>query len=271
MNFKDFHLEANRTFHVFETPDCNMVDPALHFGNRIQTINYHVDELRLQQFPPFHTLSINAKEELKKRIKEIERQRWVKQYEQIIKVPLPIEIDQLFVEVKKKAQQKLIKAVTFKSEMFMSVPIFAWVKYKMPYSKFTVDFLPKELNGKQFPAMLHKRNDGEFDYIGQTDMSKAEMHIAIEKRNRVISEFIGDEKHWYCFFRTLAGIKGLEQPHVGQPHLHYISSAWGISRDKVISNLSSYRYNINADTIPFDPAEWLDEVGFSCPIDRSPI
>jgi hypothetical protein len=242
-----------------------MVDPVVHFGNRIQAINYHVDKLRLQRFPPYETLNINAKEELTKRIKEIERQRWASQYEQIIKSTLPFEITQLFNEVKKKAQQKLIKTLTFKSEMFMSVPIYAWEKYKMPYSKFTVDFLPKELDGKQFPAMLHKRNDGEFDYVGQTDMSKAEMRIAIEKRNRVISEFVGDEKHWYCFFRTMAGIKGLEQPHVGQPHLHFISSAWGIDRAKVIANLSSYRYSINADAIPFDVSEWLDEVISSPP------
>lgn len=255
MNFKDFRIDQNRTFHTFESPDCNLVDPVLHFGDRIQTINYHVDELRLQEFAPYKTLNINAKEELIRRIKEIERQRWVTRYEQFIKVPLPFEITQLFKEVKKKAQQKLVKTLRFNSEMFMSVPIYAWENYRMPYSKFTVDFLPKELVDKQFPAMLHKRGDGEFDFVGQTNMSKAEMCIAIEKRNRVISEFVGDEKHWHCFFRTLAGIKGLEQPHEGQPHLHYISSAWGISREKVIANLSSYRYSINADTIPFDPSE----------------
>ena len=140
--------------------------------------------------------------------------------------------------------------------MFMTIPLYAWQKYKMPYSKFTVDHLPKELDNKIIPLMLRKKDDGNFDYIGKTDLTKGEMRVAIDKRNRTISEFIGNEDQWHCFFRTMSGVKGNEIPHVGVPHLHYISSAWGIKRQHVIENLAQYRYSLNAATITFEPTDF---------------
>jgi len=253
MHFKEFQIDENTTINVSESPDCDMVDPILHFGERLIAINSQINRIRLQQFLAYdNKLSPQGQIELNGRINEIEIQQSKKQLEEIIKAPLPIEIDQLFSESKKKKQQKTIKTLRYNSNMFMSVPIYAWQKYNMPYSKFTVDFLPKELDSKKFPEMLRKKDNGDFEYFGDTDMSKGEMKNAIEKRNRVITEFVGNRDNWHCFFRTLAGIKGLEHPHIGQPHLHYISSAWGISRDTVIENLSGYRYTLNAEQIPFD-------------------
>lgn len=46
--------------------------------------------------------------------------------------------------------------------------------------------------------------------------------------------------------------------HVGEPHLHFISSAWGIKRQHVLENLAAYRYNLNAETIKFEPTDFGD-------------
>jgi len=258
MGFKVFQIDENKAYHTFASPDCNMINPIVHFGNTLQAINLHVDMVRAQSLPQYKELSEPAKREFASRLEQISKDRWQKQYENIINMPLPDNIKQLLLEQKKKAQQKIIKSLVFTSSSFISIPIHAWESLGMPYSKFTVDYLPKELDKKIIPAMLHKKDNGEFDYLGQTNMSEGEMRVAIDKRHRVIMEFIGDEKYWHCFFRTMAGIKGIEARHVGQPHLHYISSAWGISRAEVIERLSSYRYSLKVETIRFQPSDDTD-------------
>jgi hypothetical protein len=253
MDFSIFHSDHNTTYHTFQSPNCDMVSPISHFGGNMQALNLHLDMIKIENHPSFKVLSPVAKLELGRRLEMIEKQKWEKQYGEITADPLPGEIIQLFETNKKKAQQKLLKTLVFKTGMFMSIPIYAWEKYRMLYSKFTVDHLPKELDHKTISVMLHKKSDGGFDYTGETDLSMGEMQVAIDKRNRIISEFIGDEENWFCFFRTMAGIKGTEIPHIGEPHLHFISSAWGIKRRDVIENLASYRYSLNAETIRFEP------------------
>lgn len=168
------------------------------------------------------------------------------------------ELAMLLTERKKKQQQKLIKEIKFSSDILYSLPLFAWEKYKMPYSFFAVDHMPKELDGKKAPNYFYKNDDGNFEFNGITDLTDVEMEIALQKRNRVISEFLGDEEHWLCFFRTMAGIRGTEHPHIGSPHVHFISSAWGINREAIEKQLSSYRYKVNAETIAFIPRDSIN-------------
>ena len=258
MSVKVFRTGPTTEYHVYESPDCLFVNPAIHFAEVRNSMNYHLDLLRVQSEPLYSQLSTKSRIELAARIKVRTKKQWIVEHRKILTTALPVELKLLLQETKKKAQQKLLKGVKFTSVMFMSIPLHAWQAFKMPYSKYTVDYVPKELSAKTFPTMLHMKggSSDEFTYIGDTNLSNAEMKLAIEKRNRIISEFIGDEDNWHCFFRTMAGIKGTEEPHIGHPHLHYISSAWGISRKNVIEQLTSYRYSLKAETIPFEKPIW---------------
>lgn len=62
--------------------------------------------------------------------------------------------------------------------------------------------------------------------------------VEIKTDALLVTEFIGDSTSWLCFFRTTSGIRGIEEPHMGKPHLHFISSAWGISREAIVKQLS---------------------------------
>lgn len=90
----------------------------------------------------------------------------------------------------------------------------------------SVDHPSKEFNSRVFPRLL-RVNDNDVEHIGYTDMSPGEMKAAMSKRDWIISEYIGDNDQWLCFFRTASGIRGTEKPHEGYPHIHFISSAWG--------------------------------------------
>jgi hypothetical protein len=253
MIIKTYQDEPNESYNVYQTPDCNLVNPVHYFSKSMEDLNYHMSMSSLQAFPDYELLKSKSRIELSQRFKSMAKQQCNKELKRILDCEPPSIVLQLLQEKKKKAQQKLIKDMVFSTDLLQGLPIHAWYKYKMPFSRLTVNYYAKELANKVYPLLMYKDDSGEFKCIGHTDLSAAEMQVALDKRHRVISDFIGDEEHWLCFFRTQSGIKGKEAPHIGQPHIHYISSAWGISRADVIGNLSSYRYSLKAETIPFEP------------------
>lgn len=249
MAIKRFPSQHNSEYTLFEAECCNLVNPITHFEKLFTGVSLHVEQMK-----HLHILKSNTHKErieLNNRLKTIAKMEWKGKLAKILATPISDDLIELLQESKKKKQQKLLKKLSFNSDTFVAASIYAWHKFKMPYSMVVVDHMPHELKGKTFPMFLEKRDNGNFEFDGVTDLTERQMNVAIEKRNRIMSEFVGDEQNWHCFFRTLSGIKGRETPHEGEPHLHYISSAWGLSRDEVIKQLSSYRYNLRAETIPY--------------------
>ena len=257
MGIKTFQVDSNTKYQFYEAPDCDLINPSIYFKEVTELINHNTTVSKLQAEPYYKALTVRKRFELIGRLKAISTRRWIEEHKEIINTPLDSALMQLLQQRKKKAQQKLLKGLVFKSETLMAIPLHAWHHFKMPYSKYTVEYLPKELTGKTMPTVAHIDESDKLIVLGQTDMSENELRLAIGKRNRIISEFIGDEDSWHCFFRTMSGIKGSETPHEGFPHLHYISSAWGLSRQEVIRQLTSYRYSLkSAETISFKAREF---------------
>lgn len=246
MPLKIFPTEnPNEVYRFFELDNCNQVNPIEQF--KTEYIQWNIGFQKKLSPQSFKTSFLEII-----RLKTIAEQEWNTLLEKSLNLQLPIELYQLFVEQKKKNQQKLIKLLKFRTELFQPLYMQAWFKHNLSYSRFSIDHFPKDLHNKKMPLFFHKEDNGSFNYFGKTDLSSGQMDAALKQRNRVVAEFIGDENLWYCFFRTMSGIKGKEEPHLGYPHIHYISNAWGIEREVIIDNLMSYRYNIKAETIPFE-------------------
>jgi hypothetical protein len=61
----------------------------------------------------------------------------------------------------------------------------------------------------------------------------------------MIAKFIGDDRNWHCFFTNYKSLKGKEKTYKnGQPHFHYISDKWGLTRDEVIEQLGKRKYKL---------------------------
>ncbi|EHQ27176.1 hypothetical protein [Mucilaginibacter paludis] len=253
MNFQSYQTDENTSYQSYRFPTCNLVNPITHFGDAVQELNYRFDLMTKEAMPDYQQLKSSTKLEWAIRSKAMAKQRWKQEYLKIEQAALPTDLLQLLQERKKKAQKKIVARLIFDTDLLICTPIHAWLKFRMPYSRLISEYHAKEFAGKVYPAMMHLKDDGEFEFFGVTDMSPAEIKVAIAKKHKVIGDFIGDENYWHCFFRTESGIRGKEAPHLGQPHIHYISSAWGISRNDIIKNLSSYRYSLKAETIPFTP------------------
>lgn len=250
MALQIFPIGTDSQIFVENGEDAFMVDPAEHFEKKFTAIFVNLRQLQL--YNANHTMGQRL--ESNARALVLGRNDWKKELFRSQNTVIPEELKQLLNEPKKKKQLQLIKSLVYHTDLFLALPLYAWEQHGMRYSIMRVDFLPKEFDHKVVPPMMHV--DGDLvEHFGKTDLTPNEMKAAIKKRNWVISEFVGDETNWHCFFRTMAGIKGIEAPHEGFPHLHYISSAWGIPREQVVNQLSSYRYNLPVATIPFDPGE----------------
>ena len=66
----------------------------------------------------------------------------------------------------------------------------------------------------------------------------------VEHRKVIVSKFLDKGDIWHCFFLTFKSLDGKENYHDGQPHLHYISSAWNIPRQEVKEQLTSKKYSL---------------------------
>ncbi len=165
---------------------------------------------------------------------------------------LPENLSSLFEAVKKKDQEKLLKSFILKNSDFMAFVAQAGDKHKYKWSRYITEFRPKDLEKKIYPEYFYKNEKDEFVVNGYTDLTEGQLKVALKNRRYTIADVLDNGETWLCFFRTMSGLSGNETPHVGEPHYHFISNAWGYTRNHVIEQLKSYTYSLKSLHIKFD-------------------
>lgn len=110
------------------------------------------------------------------------------------------------------------------------------------YSKYRFDNLPNGLEDKKLPKVFHLKDDGSIEKIGETDLTDGELKNVIEHRKVIIAHFFEKDEFWHCLFLTFNSVAGKENWKNGQPHFHYISSSFGISKDDFIESMKNGKY-----------------------------
>jgi len=102
------------------------------------------------------------------------------------------------------------------------------------FSQYSYDGgIPEELKGRT-PIMIDASNPEQIKAIGATDLSDAALMHLVENQKKVIAQIVDlPDDRWYCFYRTHRGLAGRESGNHGQ-HMHFISSSYGIDRDKLV-------------------------------------
>ena len=107
------------------------------------------------------------------------------------------------------------------------------------FSQYSYDGgVPEELKGRT-PVMIDATNPKNIKAIGITDLSDAALLHLVENQKNVISQIVDfPDGRWYCFYRTHRGLSGRESGNHGQ-HMHFISSSYGIDRDKIVEGFKN--------------------------------
>jgi hypothetical protein len=148
---------------------------------------------------------------------------------------------------KKKEQVKHLKGATLDSDTFFAVLLRAGEQLGFTLSQYRAEHI-KGVDRQDLPTLIHMNEAvNNVEIIGKTPLSKGQLKGVLEQRHVVVAKFLDREDDWHCLFVTYKSLRGEEkQWKDGQPHMHYISSGWGMPRQEVVTELKSERYRLNS-------------------------
>lgn len=149
---------------------------------------------------------------------------------------------ELFITERKKDQVKLLKGISLNPDQFTALIFKTYEEHEYLYSRYKFELLPTGFENKKLPKLFEITEDGSIRKVGETDLSDGELKHIIENRKVIISHFFDKGSVWHCFFNTYRSIGGRENWRAGQPHFHYISSSFGISREDFKESMKNGNY-----------------------------
>ena len=148
----------------------------------------------------------------------------------------------LLATTKKKDQIKLLKGMSLSPGELMSLIFKSYNNYGYLFSRYLFENLPTGFEGKKLPQLFQLKEDDSIEKVGETDLTDGELKNVINQRKVIVSNFFEKDDTWHCFFITYNSIGGKENWKDGQPHFHYISSSFGITKEEFIESMRTGKY-----------------------------
>ena len=240
MKFKKINDTTGTGHHsLVEIDDFEFVNPTAQISEMLirSQMFFERDFLRFAGFPIDNPIGQNI---LFKRAQE----EWSKKYEKLKTIEIPESFIKVLATDSKKDQIRLLKGASLTSEQLLAFLIKAGEENGYVYSQYRGEHLPKGFETKDLPTLAEVTEDGDVKIIGETPMTKGQVKHSIEKRHVAVSKFLDKDDRWHCLFLTYKSLGGEENNKDGQPHLHYISNSWGLTREYVVGQLKSKNYQL---------------------------
>ncbi len=166
---------------------------------------------------------------------------WNEKYNEIIKTEIPENFIKLLDAKSKKEQVKLLHGQTINPDQLIAFIFKAW-ENGFSFSQYTSEHHHKGLDESKLPK-LFKMKDGKVDkVVGETTLSEGQLKQVIEQRKVIVAKFFDRGSEWHCLFLTFNSLAGKENWKGGQPHLHYISDKYGLTREEAVNRFKSNNY-----------------------------
>ena len=175
---------------------------------------------------------------------KVANKQWEEEdFPNIMATAIPEELSSLLNSKSKKEQIKALKGIALTSEQLTTFIIKAYIDYGYTLSEYISEHIPNNLHDKT-PEFIHRNEKNEIIFVGETKLSVGQLRQVMEQRKVIVSKFLDKGDNWHCFFLTYKSIEGKENYNNGQPHLHYISNYWGLTRAEVLKQLRSNHYSL---------------------------
>lgn len=244
--YKDPTVE-NGKYIVFEIGDCEFVNP----------IEYYRDAYIQKQIRMYWAISSGLKKEFEKNklemsdaeIQRLFEKRALSDWEEFFSEKSATKIKPNYLGLleaeRKPDQEKLLKGQTISTYELFAFIIYAFKELGLTFSQYTFRHSQKGIAPTDLTDFTHIKEDGTVVTSRETKLSDGQLKQAVEHRVVMVAKFIGDNENWHCFFTNYKSLKGKEKAYKGgQPHFHYISSKWGMTREQVIEQLSNRKYKL---------------------------
>ena len=164
-------------------------------------------------------------------------------------IEIPDPLKKVLVLEKKARQQSCIDQLNLTTNLVMAFIYEVCKTHGYTYSMYTGRVLPPGIEWKDVPRMACIEDNGTVSVCGKTSLTTGQLKALIEQQKTVIAKLIDKGPNWHCFVYTMKGVSGKE---LGQgPHVHYLSNAWGIKREKVVSDIKAGKYPYTGNHIPY--------------------
>lgn len=148
---------------------------------------------------------------------------------------IPKFLKSLFEVNKKKEQEQLLRGNSITSD-----DLLCWFLYAEhlhgTFSQYSFDIPVNTDLEERAPALIDISNPEKVLSVGKTELSDAALKHIVENQKKGVAQIVDfEDGKWYCFYRTFRGIAG-EEPGEHGSHLHFISFAYGVERNVLVSD-----------------------------------
>lgn len=238
MNTDKIYDENGKGFtRTFSHDKVEKVNPVEYFRNheleKRATLYYDL----LNAKDPFLTSFLDKSFFLKKAEETLEGF-----FEKFQETKINENLEKVLSTERKKDQINLLKGVTINPDELAALIFKAYTDHGYLFSRYLFENLPNGTEGKKMPKLFQLKEDGTIEKVGETELSDGELKNVILHRKVIVSNFFEKGDIWHCFFITYDSIGGNESWKNGQPHFHYISSAFGITKDEFVESMRTGKY-----------------------------
>lgn len=240
--FKIDITNTNETFHVIDGGEFEYCDPFEKLFEARLNANMMLKKSKLKQALPLFS---DSEIDLLIYNKTVEEN--IQENQNLLDIVLPDGLLKIFNLTTKDEQINALKGISLSTKEMQSFILKAFLDYGFKYSFYRSDYHYNGLDRNRIPTFFYKDDNGKVTSTGDTDMTNGEIKQMIDHRKVTISKFFDNGERWHCFFHTYKSLGGKESSYKdGQPHLHYISYAFGLSRENVLRELKSEKYKLSA-------------------------
>ena len=228
------------SYSFYDSPDFEFVNPIEHYANSFIAVNVSMmrDIVLLKQFP--FPIEIIEKVIFKQAVED-----WLSKLKEIEQTPIPEYLIAVLNSKSRKEQEKLLRNSSITPDQLIAFIFKAKKDHCYTFSQYTTEHHQKGLDRNQMPKIVEIKN-GVVYKVGPTTLSDGQLKQALDHRKIIVSKFLDKQDEWHCLFLTFDSLKGKETWKDGQPHYHYISDKFGISREMVVSQLKRKKYSLGS-------------------------
>jgi len=163
-------------------------------------------------------------------------------FDNVMSIILPDNLLNIFKSKQKKDQFRALKGVTLGPSQILKLIYHAWLTHNYRYSTYVFHHNHKGSDPFEMPHFAYKTGSDQIIVGGSTKLTEGQIRSAIDQRNVVVAKFLDNGIDWHCFLLTYRSVGGKEVGNT--PHIHYISSAFGLSREEVLIQFNRKRYKL---------------------------
>ncbi len=168
---------------------------------------------------------------------------WQKNRKETLAIPIPDEIKKLLKSKRKKEQIQLLKNFKVTSAELMAYTFYAFQYEGYLLTQIVGEHDPIGTDTSQKPRMIHVEGE-KVTSVGKTNLTKGQLKHIVNHQIKTVARILEKDDEWHCFFITYGSLRGDESWKDGQPHFHYISDKFGISKEVLIEQLRSREYKL---------------------------